>query len=128
VVHTLYMTTIQPLDNRFAETFNRFATGDDTTLAERFDSAIRNLINVAHGKKIVAIKIFRDFAVVFGAEIGLREAKETIDSMTERIIIETMRDLLAFRVGSPRWIELDAKLSALYPDRVKAQPKTDDDA
>lgn len=109
-------TKIAPLDNRHAVTFNALATGEDNALAERFDSTIRNLINLAGSRKIITIKIFRDFAVCFGAEIGLLEAKVTIDTMMERMIMETYRDLLAARVDSPEWERANDKLTHLDPN------------
>jgi ribosomal protein L7/L12 len=113
-------TNIAPLDTRHAVTYNAFATGNDAAKATRFDAAIRLLITMACGsgqfKKIAAIKVFRDLAVCFGVEVGLLEAKNTIDAMQERMIIETLRDLLSVRVGSEPWNRFNATLDALDPN------------
>jgi hypothetical protein len=108
-------TTVAPLDNAHAVTFNRFANGDDNALAERFDKAIRELITATGAKKIYCIKILRSFAVCFGAEMGLLEAKVTIDGMISRMTVEILRDMMSVRVDSYLYRECVAKLEMLAP-------------
>lgn len=124
VVHTCHMTTnqntptIPPLDNPECTTFNNLATSPNPETRQRavaFDLALRGLIELGTGRKIYAIKILRNLVVSFGIDMGILEAKQTVDAMQNRMTVEILRDLLREGIDAPSYERHAERLRKINP-------------
>lgn len=106
-------TTYAPLDNPDATTYNAVVLSDDQNAAAHFDYLLRSLILGFPHRRIIQIKMLRAAANAFGAEMGLKEAKQTLDTMTARMLAEAYRLALSSMVGSPIHVEATEKIEKL---------------
>jgi hypothetical protein len=93
-------TTHAPLDNHLAATYNELVLSDDQFAADHFDYLLRTLILGFPHHRITQIKMLRAAAISFGASMGLQEAKQTLDTMTSRMMAERYRQVLASQPGT----------------------------
>jgi hypothetical protein len=93
---------VRPFGSDYTPTYDRLALTDRDIRGVRLDRAIRVLITDL--PKILAIKVLRDLINVDPtADMGLREAKETVDLMKERMIVDARRAVdRAWDSGSPQ--------------------------